>query len=165
MNAPRAQRTRPATSAVNLVTSLATAPTLLKRVLDVAVEDSHPEVVEDLKSATSALRLVTLPVTARRLVDTAAAVVVSAASKDTVAVDMEVVVVVVDKPATLAVVMDTCLVTVPKAKSATTAVRLVTCPETAHPRQPASALATSASNLATFRLNARTKPRMLQSIH
>jgi anti-anti-sigma regulatory factor len=52
VNAPRVQRTRPATSAVNQVTSLATVPTLLKRVLDVAVEDSHPGVVVDLKSAT-----------------------------------------------------------------------------------------------------------------
>lgn len=60
MNAPRAQRTRPATSAVNQVTSLATAPTLLKRVLDVAVEDSHPEVVEDPKSATRSVRFIQL---------------------------------------------------------------------------------------------------------
>jgi len=164
VNAPRAQRTRRATSAVNQATSLATAPTQLKRVLDVAVEDSHPEVVEDPKSATSAPRLVTSPVTAPRQVDTVAAVVDSAAKEDT-AVDMEVVVEAVDKPATLAAATDTCLVTAPKAKSATTAARLVTCPETAPLRQPASALATSASNLATFRLNARTKPRMLQSIH
>jgi hypothetical protein len=57
--------------------------------------------------------LVTSPVTVPRLVDTVAAVVVSAAKEDTVVVDMEVVVVAVDKPATLAVVMDTCLVSLP----------------------------------------------------
>ena len=48
-------------------------------------------------------------------------------------------------------------VTALKAKSATTVVRLVISPETAHPRPPTSVLATSASNPATFRLNARTK--------
>jgi len=62
------------------------------------------------------------------------------------------------KPATLVAVTATCLATVLKAKSATTVARLAISPETAHPRPAPSVLATSASNLATFRLNAPTKP-------
>jgi hypothetical protein len=49
-------------------------------------------------------------------------------------------------------------VTAPRARSATTAVKSAISPETAPPRPAASVLATSASNPATFRLNARTKP-------
>jgi len=83
-----------------------------------------------------------------------------AVAKDTVVADMAVPVadVRVVRLATLVVDMVTCLVTAPKARSATTAVKLVISPETALPRPAASVLATSASNPATFRLNARTKP-------
>ena len=51
VSAQRDQRTRLATSAVNQVTSLVTAPTQLPRELDVEAVDSHPVVV-DPKSAT-----------------------------------------------------------------------------------------------------------------
>jgi Zinc knuckle len=58
----------------------------------------------------SALRLATSPVTALRLVDTAAAAAVVSAAKEDTVVDMVVAVEAVDKPATLAVVTGTCLV-------------------------------------------------------
>jgi len=51
VSAQRDQRTRLATSAVNQVTSLVTAPTQLPRELDVEAVDSHPVVV-DPRSAT-----------------------------------------------------------------------------------------------------------------
>jgi hypothetical protein len=129
------------------------APTQLLRVPAVVVEDFHRGAVVDLRSATSAPRLVTLLVTAQRLVATAVvdSVVNKAAMVAALVVD------VVDKPATHAVVMVTCLVTALKVKSATTAARLVTCPETAHLRPAASEHVTNASLLAMFRLNALTK--------
>jgi len=119
---------------------------------------SLPVVVEVVKSATSAPRLVTSPVTALRLLVDMVVAAMVATKVDTVVVAADSVVVKVVKLATPAVVMATCLVTAPKVKSATTAARLVTCPEIAHPRQPLSAPATSASNLATSRLNVQTKP-------
>ena len=122
MNALRDQRTRLATSAVSQATSLATARTLLLKVLDVAVEDSN--LVVDPRSATryvaqegfaeavltsrlnSAQRSDTSLVTAQRLVDT---VEDSVATRATVAA-VDSVVDVEDKPVTLAVATDTCLV-------------------------------------------------------
>lgn len=160
MNAQRAQRTRPATSAVSQDTSPVTAPTQPLRELVVeAVVDSHP--VVDPKSATSAARSATSPETAQRLVVTVDnREVVTVDSREVVTVeDTEVVVVVakVVRPATPAVVTATCLVTAPKVRSATTVVRLAICPETAHPRPHLSVLATSASSQVTSRLNAQTK--------
>jgi len=158
VNAPRDQRTKLATSAVNQVTSHETAPTPQLRALDVAVVDTLPVAVVD-KSATSAPRSAISPVTAQK-VDR----VVSEA--DTVAdkVDMEVVkedsvvdVVKEDRPATLAVVTDTCLVTAPKDRSATTVAKSAISPATAHPRPLPSELATSASSPATSKLSALTK--------
>jgi len=118
----------------------------------------------DPKSATSAQRSVTSHVTAQRPVDM---VVELVDSNNRVAHTVVVLVVPVDsvdaredRLATLAVDTDTCLVTAPKDRSATTVVRLAISPETAHPRLPPSALATSASNLATFKLNAPTKLRI-----
>lgn len=161
MNAQRDQRTRPATSAVNQVTSPVIAPTQPPRELDVEAEDSHlVVVVVDPRSATSAQRSATLPVTAQRLEATVADKVVDMVVNRVVTVVDSVDVVVVDKvdkPATLAVVTVTCLVTAPKVKSATTVAKLDISPATAHPKPPLSELATSASNLVTFRLNAPTK--------
>lgn len=163
MNAPRVPRTRLATSAVNQATFPVTAPTHPPTVVLVVVA-SLLEVVVLPKSATSAPRLVTLPATALRLVDTAVVdtVVLKVATAVVDSVDAK-----VDKHATRAVVMDICLVTALKAKSATIVARLVISQETAHPRPPPSELATSASNPATFRLNARTKPftMLRQLIH
>lgn len=104
-----------------------------------------------------------------------------AATKEDMAVaDMAVADVKVVKLATPAAVTVTCLVsrqlklvpmflinqvTAPRARSATTAVKSVISPETAPPRPAASVLATSASNPATFRLNARTKPFPRQYLH
>jgi hypothetical protein len=122
----------------------------------------------------SAQRLATLLATALRPVDTEAAKVVDMEeTKDTVAVAVSAADVKVDRPATPAVDMVTCLVShafglfrmfliqnqviALKAKSATTAARSVISPETAPPRPAVSVLATSASNPATSRLNARTK--------
>jgi len=157
VNAPRVPRTRLATSAVNLVTSPVTAPThLLRAVLVVVVSlPAVVVVVEVAKSAISAPRSVTLLVTALRLLADMVAAAMVATKVDTVA---DSVVVKVVKLATPAVVMVTCLVTAPKVKSATTVARLVISPETAHLRPALSALAINASNLATFRLNAQTKP-------
>lgn len=165
MNAPRVPRTRLATSAVNQAISPVTALIhLLMGALAVVV--SLLVAVALPKNATSAPRLATLPVTALRLVDTVAV--------DMVVLKAAMVVVVVDsvdakvvKLATLAVVTATCPATAPKVRSATTVVRLVISQETARPRPPLSELATSASNLATFRHNARTKPFMMlrQLIH
>jgi len=134
-----------------------TVQTQLARVLDVVV-DSHPVVaVVEARSATSAQRSATSHVIAPRLVATEAVAV------DTVETRADTVVVLVadvkaDRLATPAVVMVTCLVTAPKARSATTAVKSVIFPGIAPPRPAASVLATSASNPATFRLNARTRP-------
>jgi hypothetical protein len=133
------------------------APTQLPRVLAVVVEDSLPEVVVETRSATSAQRSDTLLVTAPRLVDTEAKVDLAVVREATVVADMVAVVAKAVKLATLAEATVTCLVTAPKVRSATTAVKLVISPETAPPRPAASVLATSASNPATFRLNARTK--------
>jgi len=120
----------------------------------------------------SAQRSDTSLVTALRLVDTEAKAVDLAATKADMAVADTVADVKVAKLATPAAVTVTCLVsrqlklvsmflinqvTAPRARSATTAVKLVISPETAPPRPAASVLATSASNPATFRLNARTK--------
>lgn len=156
MNAPRDQRTRLATSVVNLATFPGTAPTPLPRELDVVVEDSLL-VAAELKSATSARRSVTSHVTALRLADTVVVgmAVVNRADMEVdsvAAVDVK-----VDRLATRVVVTATCRVTVPRAKSATTAAKLVISPETAHQRPPLSELATSASNLATSKPNAPTK--------
>jgi len=102
--------------------------------------------------------LAILLATALRPVDTEAAKVVDMEeTKDTVAVAVSAADVKVDRPATPAVDMVTCLVIALKAKSATTAARSVISPETAPPRPAVSVLATSASNPATSRLNARTK--------
>jgi len=121
----------------------------------------------------SAQRSDTSLVTALRLVDTEAKAVDLAATKADMAVADTVADVKVAKLATPAAVTVTCLVsrqlklvsmflinqvTAPRARSATTAVKLVISPETAPPRPAASVLATSASNPATFRLNAQTKP-------
>jgi len=158
VNAPRVPRTRLATSAVSQVTSPVTAPTHLPR--EVLVVEASLAVLVDLRSATSAQRSATLPVTAPRLVDMVAVDMASARREDMVVVaalvDAKVV-----RPVTPAVVMATCLVTAPKARSATTVARLAICQETARPRPAPSALATSASNPATFRLNARTKSSMM----
>lgn len=157
MSAQRAPRTRPAISAVNPAISPETAPTLHLRELDVAV--SQVAVVVDPRSATSARRLVTLPVTAPRLATEVNKVVASVETKaDTVAVVVDLVVVKEDKPATHAVVTATCLATAPKAKSVTTAVRSDIFPEIAHPRPAASAPAINANNLVTSRHNAQTRP-------
>jgi hypothetical protein len=58
VNVPRDQRTRLATSAVNLATFPGTAPTLLLKVLDVVVVVSQPVVGVDLKSATRFVTIV-----------------------------------------------------------------------------------------------------------
>jgi len=128
----------------------------------------------------SAQRSDTSLVTALRLVDTEAKAVDLAATKADMAVADTVADVKVAKLATPAAVTVTCLVsrqlklvsmflinqvTAPRARSATTAVKLVISPETAPPRPAASVLATSASNPATFRLNARTKPFPRQYLH
>ena len=102
----------------------------------------------------SAQRLVTLPATAQRLVDMVETK--EAMVADTVVVD-SVVPVKEAKPASHAVVTDIFPVTAPKDKSATTVVKSVISPATAHLRLPLSELATSASNLATSRLNAPTR--------
>ncbi|PVH80484.1 hypothetical protein DL98DRAFT_190747 [Cadophora sp. DSE1049] len=163
------QRTRLATSAVNLATSPVIAKTLLLRVLDVVAVVSN--LVVDPKSATryaclsitsrstltsfSALRSVTLPATALRPEDT---VVVSVEDK----VDMEADVAVmavdkVDRPATPAEDTATCPVTAPKVRSATTVARSDISQETAPLRTTTSVPATSASSQVTSRLNAPTK--------
>lgn len=121
------------------------------------VVDSLPVVAVEAKSATSAQRSVTLLVTAPRLVDTVAKAVDLVAVKDTVVVVVDMADVKAARLATPAEDTVTCLVTAPRARSATTVVKSVISHETAHLRQAASALATSASNPATFRLNARTK--------
>jgi len=164
VNAPRVPRTRPVTSVVNQVTSPVIATTQLLRVLAVVVavvEDSMLVVVAavDLKSATSAPRLVTLLATALRLVAMVAEVDMAVNKADMVvgSVVVEAEAEEEDRLATLVVVMATCLATVPRVKSATTAVRLVISPGTAHPKPAVSALAISASNPDMFRLNARTK--------
>ncbi|PBP15377.1 zinc knuckle protein [Diplocarpon rosae] len=139
------------------LTKLVTALPVVHPSATTVVEDMEAKVVEP-KSATSVQRLATLPATALRLVDTVA--VASAANLGTV-VDKVVMVVEevkVDKLATRVVVMAICPVIAPKAKSATTVVRLVTFPATARPRTTTSVLAISASNLATSRLNAKTRP-------
>ncbi|PMD25600.1 hypothetical protein NA56DRAFT_738273, partial [Hyaloscypha hepaticicola] len=158
VNAPRVPRTRLATSAANPVTFPVIAPTQLARVLAVAAVDSLLVAVVETKSATSAQRSDTSLVTALRLVDTEAKVVDLAATKADMAVADTVADVKVVKLATPAAVTVTCLVTAPKDRSATTAVKSVISPETAPPRPAASVLATSASNPATSRHNARTKP-------
>jgi len=148
------QRTRPATSVVNLATSPAIAKTLLLRVLDVVAVVSNP--VVDPKSATSAPRSVTLPATAQRLVATVA---VSAEDKADTEADVEVDTV-VDKEDRLATPVEdtvTCPVTAPKDRSATTAARLDISQETAQLRTTTSVLATSASSQVTSRLSAPTK--------
>jgi hypothetical protein len=127
VNARRAPRTRPATSAANPVTFRVNAPTQLARALAVVVVDSLLEVVVVIKSAIrsgfcfetsgipltcplSAQRLATLPETAPRLVVMEAKVVDLAATKvDTVVADT-VADVKVDKLATLAAATVTCLV-------------------------------------------------------
>lgn len=121
------------------------------------VVDSLPVVAVEAKSATSAQRSVTLLVTAPRLVDTEAKAVDLAAVKDTVVAVVDTADVKVARLATPAEDTVTCLVTALRARSATTVVKSVISHETAPPRLAASALATSASNPATFRLNARTK--------
>lgn len=119
MNALRDQRTRPVTSVVNPATSLVTAKMPLLKVLDVV--DSHQVVVVEAKSATSAPRLATLPVTAQsKVVGSTVDMVNKVATVEATAVDAEA------KPATLAVVMAICPVTAPKVKSATTAALLAT---------------------------------------
>jgi len=117
--------------------------------LKVQVLDAvSPQVVP--KSATSAERSATLPVTAQR-------------QEATPRVDTKVVTVAVTadnsvaKLATAAVATDTCPVTALKAKSATTAEKLGISAVTARQRPPASELATSASNQVTSRLNAQTR--------
>jgi len=142
---------RPATSAGKLVTSPANAKTLPKRVLDVVVS----VVAVQLKSATSAQRSATLPATALKLVATE--VVTVETRVDTVETKADTVVEAVDRPATPAVATVTCLVTAHKVRSATTAAKLAISPVTAQPRLLPRELATSASNLVTFRLNAPTK--------
>jgi len=150
---------------VNPVTSPGTAKTHPKKVLDVAALAAV--LVVQLKSATSAQRLVTLPVTALRLVATVVvAVAVTVETKADTAVVLEVTVVVVvlettaDKPATPAVDTVTCLATALRAKSATTVARSVIFPETAPLRLQLSELATNASNLVTSKLNAQTRVRV-----
>lgn len=128
----------------------------------VVVVDSLPVAAVEAKSATSAQRSVTLLVTAPRLVDTVAKAVDLAAVKDTVVVVVDMADVKAARLATPAEDTVTCLVTAPRARSATTVVKSVISHETAHLRQAASALATSASNPATFRLNARTKLSLSQ---
>jgi len=142
---------RPATSAGKLVTSPANAKTLPKRVLDVVVS----VVAVQLKSATSAQRSATLPATALKLVATE--LVDMATTMDTVATKVDTEVVTVGRPATLAVATAICLATALKVKSATTVVKLVIFLVTARPRLLPRELATSASNLVTFRLNALTR--------
>jgi len=127
----------------------------------VVAVDTAPVVAVDLKSATSAPRLVTLPVTALRLAAMAEvdmAVNRAAMVVDSAAVEAEV----EDKPATLVVAMAICLATALRARSATTVVRLATCLETAPPRPAANVLATNASNPDTFRRNARTRTSLLR---
>lgn len=128
----------------------------------VVVVDSLPVAAVEAKSATSAQRSVTLLVTAPRLVDTVAKAVDLVAVKDTVVVVVDMADVKAARLATPAEDTVTCLVTAPRARSATTVVKSVISHETAHLRQAASALATSASNPATFRLNARTKLSLSQ---
>jgi len=155
------QRTRPATSAANPVTSPAIAKILLLRELDVVavVVDSNP--VVDPRSATSAPRSDTLPVTALRLADTAVVKVDLVATKEVTEEDVVAMVVVpedkVDRLATLAEDTDTCPVTAPRVKSATTVVRSVISPEIAQLRTTTSVPATSASSQVTSKLNAQTK--------
>jgi len=120
VNALRDPRTRLATSAVSQATSLATAKTLLLRVLGEVV-DSNLVVVT--RSATSARRLDTSPVTARsRVVDMEVDMEANRAGT----VEDSVVDNAADRHATPAEDTDTCLVTAPKDRSATTVARLVT---------------------------------------
>jgi len=128
----------------------------------VVVEDFLPVVAVETKSATSAQRSATLLVTAPRLVDMEAKVVDLVAVKDTEVAAVDMADVKVARLATPAEDTVTCLVTAPKARSATTAVKSVISPETAPPRPAVSVLAISASNPATFRLNARTRPFISQ---
>jgi len=104
VNALKVPRTRLATSAVRLVTSLVIARTQLPRAPAVVVVDLEDREV-DLKSATSAPRSVTLLATAQRLVATGE--VDMEVNRADMVVDLEAVEVVVevDKPATLAAVM------------------------------------------------------------
>lgn len=166
MNALRVLRTRPATSAVNLVTSRVIALTHPLTVVLVVVAASLLVVAAlVVKSATSAPRLAILLVTALRLL----VVMVAAADMVVTKVAMvaDSVVVKAVKPATPVVATAICLVIALKDKSATTVARLAIFPETAHPRPALSVLATSASNPDTFRLSARTKPSrcLRQLIH
>jgi len=153
VNAQRVLRTRLATSAVKLVTSPGIAKTHLKKVLAVVVDSVV--LVAQPKSATSAQRLVTLPATALRLVVTEVVTVETKAV--TVAVKVDTVVETVDKLATLAVATVTCRAIALKVKNATTVVKLAISPATAQPKPLPNELATSASNLVTFKLNAPTK--------
>lgn len=153
MNAQRVPRTRLATSAVKLVTSPAIAKTHPKKVLAVVAS----AVLVRLKSATSAQRSATLLATALRLVVTAEAAATAETRVDTAAPKVDMVVEAADRLATLAVATVTCLATAHKAKSATTVAKLVIFPATAQPKPLPNELATSASNLATFRPNAPTK--------
>jgi len=113
-------------------------------------------VAVQLKSATSAQRSATLPATALKLVATELVDTV-ATKMDTVATKVDTEVVTVGRPATLAVATAICLATALKVKSATTVVKLVIFLVTARPRLLPRELATSASNLVTFRLNALTR--------
>lgn len=157
MNALRDQRIRLATSVVNQATSPVTAPTHLPKA-DVVLVD----LAVAPKNATSVVRLDTSLVTAPRPV--AMVAVDTLVDKATEEVDMAEDVNKVDKPATPAVVTATCLVTAPRAKSATTVAKLDISPETAHLRLPMSELATSASNLDTFRLNALTRRFLVRTL-
>lgn len=107
MNAPRDQRTRLATSAVNQDTSAETAPTQPPRVLDVVVEDSLKVAVVDPRSATSAPRSDTLHETALRPVATVAVDTVVNNKADTEVDSVAQLVAVVDRPATPAAATDT----------------------------------------------------------
>jgi hypothetical protein len=129
VNAPRDQRTRLATSAVNQDISPEIAPTLPLRALDVeAVDSLLAAVVVVDKSATryaewrlletlltlhSAQRSATSHVTAQKVVPVDMVVVDTAVDKHMVADKDMVVDVKEDKPATLAVVTDICLVCIP----------------------------------------------------
>lgn len=162
MTVPRVLRTRLVTSVVNQVTFRVIAPTQLPTALDVV--DSPPAVV-GTRSATSAQRSAISHAIAPRPADMVAKVVDMAVIKEDMAVAAMAVDVKAVKLVTLAEDMVTCLVTARKARSATTAVRLVISLETALPRPATSELATSASNPAMFRLNARTKPFPAQYLH
>jgi hypothetical protein len=161
VNAQKGQRTRLATNVVNQVTFPAIVSThqLRVRVVAAAVVDSLPVVAR--KSATSAAKLAISPETALKevLLDMVATrVAMEVDTEVVVVVDLEVDVVKDLKPATHVVVMVTCLATALKAKSVITVASRVIYQETAQSSQPMSVLATSASNLVTFRLNAQTRP-------